>query len=283
MSIAKKRININMFTKKNWLIIGALAVLCAGVVGVNAYLSKKAASVVENPEEELLEESTSTEPEVISSTSEIDTSDWRTYRNEEYGFKFKYPKEIVGDIEESHFSKNDFGTLCGEKIKLNFMKEQNIILFARTPDYKTIVPGRSMFTKSGSDIKCEQPFTLISGENPYCDYTMCKLMEIAGEKAIFEVCSSNYECACDTFASVYLINPTNSKYKSLEFRIYLDDTEKKICSAFADCLEPAQKEDDIFTFRLWCKNLLLGQELSLEDEKRLNHFNNIISTFKFTK
>jgi len=31
----------NMLTKKIWLLIGALAVLCAGVVGVDAYLSKK--------------------------------------------------------------------------------------------------------------------------------------------------------------------------------------------------------------------------------------------------
>jgi len=279
-----------MLTKKIWLIIGALAVLCAGVVGVNAYLSKKSAPVIETPEDITEnstvtepEESASTVPEEISLSSEIETSDWETYRNEEYGFEFAYPRVIVGNIEELRFSKNDFGTLSGEKIKLNFIREQNIIFFARTPDYKKNVPGRSIFTKSDSDIKCQQSFTLISGENPYCDYTMCKLMEIGGEKAIFEVCASNYECACDTFASVYLINPTNSKYKSLEFRIYLEDTEKKICSAFVDCLKLPQEKDDISIIDFWCKNLLLGQGLSIEDEKRLNHFNDIISTFKFTK
>lgn len=79
-----------MLTKKIWLLIGALTVLCAGVVGVNAYLSKKPAPVTETPEE-ITEESTSIVPEEISLNPEIDTSDWKTYRNERYDYQIIYP------------------------------------------------------------------------------------------------------------------------------------------------------------------------------------------------
>jgi len=39
------------------------------------------------------------EPEVI--TSDIDTSDWQTYKNEELGFEFRYPKTWEYIVEES--------------------------------------------------------------------------------------------------------------------------------------------------------------------------------------
>jgi hypothetical protein len=105
-----------MFTKRIWLLIGALTILSASVVGVSAYFTKKTISKVGVLEREIIEEATTIkeesasidleneittteieeptilEPEELTSIESeeiipnprIDTLDWKIYKNTEY-------------------------------------------------------------------------------------------------------------------------------------------------------------------------------------------------------
>jgi hypothetical protein len=81
-----------MATRK-WILIGGLTLLAAGIIGVGVYMTKRPAAVVEEPEEGISEGAISPKPGEISPAPEIDTSDWKTYRNGEYGYSLKYPPD----------------------------------------------------------------------------------------------------------------------------------------------------------------------------------------------
>jgi hypothetical protein len=72
-----------------------LLALSFGIIGTVLIFSgcaNKPAMVVDNNVNMNINISTTT---TTTSTAEIDTSDWKTYQNEEYGFEFKYPKDWI--------------------------------------------------------------------------------------------------------------------------------------------------------------------------------------------
>ncbi len=73
-------------TKKNWLILGTLLLLVGGFFWL---MQKRQASVNQPVDTDPVVE-TSNQSEL---EAKIDISDWKVYKNEEYGFEFKYPKD----------------------------------------------------------------------------------------------------------------------------------------------------------------------------------------------
>lgn len=83
---------------KKLLLLLALALL----LGVSVFSIWKQSTIVTPPTPEPVVSPEST-PEPTPSDQPIDTSDWKTYRNEEYGFEFKYPREyqVFDDYPEN--------------------------------------------------------------------------------------------------------------------------------------------------------------------------------------
>jgi hypothetical protein len=87
---------------KKLLLLLALALL----LGVSVFSIWKQSTVVAptTPEPIVTPEPT---PQPTPSDQPIDTSDWKTYRNEEYGFEFRYPEKYFYINETTNYDGDD--------------------------------------------------------------------------------------------------------------------------------------------------------------------------------
>jgi len=98
---------------------------------------------------------------VATSTEEIDMSGWQTYRNEEYGFEFRYPGDWkINLYKESNWFRAEIDTTSNEKVVLisnfpiGFEDARYLdVVTINNKDYERSIDGRGNFIIFGNDNK----------------------------------------------------------------------------------------------------------------------------------
>ncbi len=102
------------------LIMIVSLIVCAGaMIGVLGYLTKNKQVKIQQPQV-----SPATEP---TKSVENETADWKTYRNEEYGFEVKYPLEFIFNSTGPNISQQAIDK--GEQIAGSVAPSFNTIIF----------------------------------------------------------------------------------------------------------------------------------------------------------
>lgn len=210
----------------------------------------------------------------VSDTAPVSTADWKTYRNNEVGIEFQYPKSIgEPNIYTRNSSEDNSGVFSGKSLNV-FFDSGSIGFRAFTPDFQGFV-YEPFLGKDEAISHCSQPNIYSSSGD------VCKVIDLAGQKAVFENNFYEVECSPSLETRIYLNNKSESDYKGLEFTLGLRDANREIMKVYS-CMD--EKESEIFykEANRQSHNTVEQKNLSSADKIKLDLFNQIVSTFKFT-
>ena len=147
---------------------------------------------------------TNTQPTNLNAS--VDTSNWKTYRNEELNLVFSYP-EVFGEVLSTRKTKlNDPAVRSGESIYFSFDKNPYITILAATSDYEEF---KGFYYTGGEDLalKC-------SAERVISNASICQQKIVAGQKTYEHIRLIQDEGAATMIREIHL-NLLNPKYKGI--------------------------------------------------------------------
>jgi hypothetical protein len=206
-----------------------------------------------------------------------ETADWKTYINKEVGIDFALSDKF---IEIFGIPYNTFNEGTDEDKLLGFSfghpekyQYTGLMLMAYTPNFPEYLEPWPF--DGIEDVVKTCPKQL-----EYNSTSICKIIKIDNENAILKTFLTSLEGSCNFSIKVYLNNHSSSIYKGLYFLISLQDTEEKVCQYYS-AVEENYSEKLKSEFYTQSKNIMNNQNLSKNDEEKLNLFNQMLSTFKF--
>lgn len=171
--------------QKSLLLTTALVTLLA-IAGAFWFTKNQASSLLVHeatvvPTEELVAETLSSEP--------INTSDWKIYRNEKFGFEFQYPSGYKIDEGETEYDREKTYTIAVRDV------DEKPLVFITLAGEKPSVPMEGgCWSYFGESLDLTQPLSAVEKkiEEFVPDIELVKIVQIGGRSAVEYNCIGSY-------------------------------------------------------------------------------------------
>ena len=231
-------------------ILAAIVIVAVAGMAYSAYSSKNVTVVNTNRN---------------GNSDAIDTSGWKTYRDEELGIEFEYPS-TWGNIEKGYYeapkSSNQYaGDPAGKKLSIGFTNNHFTQVYAASSDYHPTFKYPITVNKN-----CYPSEAVLTNDNS----SICRTIKFAGMETSEFITSEAYECSFQNLREVN--HPLQNKTYQIVGVIQRYNSQQS-CVSEDEEKNPAVRASEL-------KNLFEESDLTIETTEGIQGFHRIIDTFK---